>query len=371
MDKNKFWEFKNISKDEAELMLYGEIASERPWWDFENETVTHKQFIEDLKNLGDKNNITVRINSVGGDIFAAHAIYTNLKTNKAKITIIIDGLAASAATIVAMAGDVIKMPSNAMMMVHNPMFGMCGYFNSDELDKMSQDLKQIKESIISAYVTKTSLNRDELSELMNEEKWLTANESKNYGFADEIMFEELDTAIDGNFVVVNSISHDMSKFKTRPSFNKASLNKRIANLQFPDKSNNTKEVEDVMEIKNVADLEKAYPNLINEVKNTAKEEGKKEERDRIKDIEQISVNMDKQLVNKAKFDEPIDAKELAFKSLQLSNKKSEDYLNDLKKDSIDSKVDDVEGSPIDKKSSQEIVDQVADDIVASINERRK
>ena len=149
----RFWDFRAAADENAapELILYGDIASET-WW---GDEVTPLQFTEELNALGNVPEIVVRINSGGGDVFAANAIYTRLKDNAAKITVKIDGWAASAATIVAMAGDVIEIPGNGVFMVHDPAIGLLGYFNEADLAKASEELKVIKQSIINGYALKT------------------------------------------------------------------------------------------------------------------------------------------------------------------------------------------------------------------------
>lgn len=115
---NKFWNFvAQTEEDPPELILYGAISSSQSWYE---DRITPMSFNEELKALGDVDEIVVRINSGGGDVFAANAIYTRLKDCKAKITVKIDGWAASAATIIAMAGDVIQIPSNGVFMIHDP-----------------------------------------------------------------------------------------------------------------------------------------------------------------------------------------------------------------------------------------------------------
>jgi len=210
----KFWEFRNVSEDEAELLLYGDIASELPWADA-GDTVTPQKFYEELKGLRNKA-ITVRINSAGGDVFAAHAIYTQLKSHKAGVTVVVDGLAASAASIVAMAGDTVKMPANAMMMIHNPALFAFGFLTSDEMRKYAEQLDAVKGSIINAYMAKTELDKETLSRMMDEETWMTGEEAVEMGFADELMFENVPVESKGSVLIVNSINHDMSRFKTLP-----------------------------------------------------------------------------------------------------------------------------------------------------------
>ena len=209
---NKFWQIRNISEEEAEIVLYGEIYSDGGLWlDEEGNITTPRQFYEDLKALGDVKNITVRINSIGGDIFAAQAIYTQLKSHKAKVIAIVDGIAASAASVVAMAGDVVKMPNNALMMIHNPAMGMLGYFTADEMKKYAKQLEVVKEGIIHAYAGKTGLDTERISRMMDKETWMTGKEAKELGFVDEVLFEDVPVAAHGEVLIMNGVRHDMSK----------------------------------------------------------------------------------------------------------------------------------------------------------------
>ena len=141
--KDRFWQIKNQVNGSGEILLYGPIASSRSWF---NDTVTPQEFARDLESLNGKD-VTVRINSGGGDVFAAHAIHNQLVAYKGRVTVIIDGLAASAATIVAMAGQKIIMPSNSMMMIHNPAIGMDDYYTAEDLQKYVDALTAIKGSI--------------------------------------------------------------------------------------------------------------------------------------------------------------------------------------------------------------------------------
>lgn len=347
---SKFWKFINQSDEEAELLLYGPI-SEQTWW---GDEVTPKQFAEDLKPLGEKEKITVRINSGGGDVFAANAIYSLLKDNSADIIVKIDGLAASAATIVAMAGDEIQIPSNGMMMIHDPAVVLIGYYNTEDFAELTEVLEKVKETIIIAYEKKTGKDRDEISRLMKEETWMTGQEAVDLGFADTLLDEEVESILNGKMLIVNDISHDISKYSKIPkNITTAKPSNFIRNqvikpVSFKDNTKIKKEGEKRMnEIKTVEDLEKAYPDLVNELISEAKKKGAEEERSRIKDIEDIQNNIDPGLVYKAKYEEPMDAKELAFEALKLDNVKGQKYLNDIKKDQDDSGVRDIKPSSTD------------------------
>jgi ATP-dependent Clp protease protease subunit len=181
---SKFWKFKALDDNTGELTLYGEIANET-WW---GDEVTPKEFKADLDALGDINTLNIYINSPGGDVFAGQAIHSMLKRHKAHKNIYIDGLAASIASVVVMAGDTIFMPKNAMMMIHNPW--TWGIGNAAEFRKLAEDLDKVRESLIAAYEGRSALTRDEIIEIMDSETWLTADECLEYGFCDVVEKEK-------------------------------------------------------------------------------------------------------------------------------------------------------------------------------------
>ena len=177
---NKFWNFSELN-GERSLRLEGPIDSDNFWGD----AVTPQAFRDEL-NAGE-GDITVWINSPGGSVFAAAEIYTMLKEYKGKVTVKIDALAASAASVVAMAGEKVLMSPTAILMVHDPMTYAMG--NIKDMEKVINVLKEVKESIINAYQAKTNLSRSKIAQLMEDETWLNAKKAVELGFADEILFE--------------------------------------------------------------------------------------------------------------------------------------------------------------------------------------
>lgn len=193
--KKKFWSMKALDNKTGEVLLYGEI-SDVSWW---GDEVTPKQFKEDLDALGDVETIKVFINSPGGDVFAGQAIYSMLKRHKAQVHVYIDGLAASIASLIAMAGDKVVMPANAMMMIHNPWAFAVG--NANDFRKLADDLDKIRDSMITAYGSRSALTTEEIKGLLDAETWLTAQECVEYGFADEVEeAKELAASIDKKFL---------------------------------------------------------------------------------------------------------------------------------------------------------------------------
>ena len=162
------------------LHLNGTIAEES-WFD---DDVTPKLFEDELKaGSGD---VTVWINSPGGDCVAAAQIYNMLKDYKGNVTVKIDGIAASAASVIAMAGAKVLMSPVSMLMIHNPMTVAMG--NVDEMQKAIEMLDSVKDSIINAYQIKTGMTRAKISHLMDAETWMDANKAVELGFADDILF---------------------------------------------------------------------------------------------------------------------------------------------------------------------------------------
>ncbi|MMZ49683.1 ATP-dependent Clp protease proteolytic subunit [compost metagenome] len=203
--KKRFWEFKNTANDIGELYIYGDIVSYQ--WD--DSDTTAQSFKDELKALGDIKTLNVYINSPGGSVFQGQAIHTILKRHQAKITVYIDGVAASIASVIAMAGDTVCMPRNAMMMIHNPWTIAMG--NAQELRKQADDLDKIKESLLEAYLNKTGekLDRESLIRMLDEETWLTAQECYDYGLCDELE-EEKDIAASMNVEL-------FARFKNAPA----------------------------------------------------------------------------------------------------------------------------------------------------------
>ena len=170
---------------ERTLFLNGTIAEES-WFDDE---VSPKIFKDELN--GGNGDITVWINSPGGDCVAAAQIYNMLRDYKGTVTVKIDGIAASAASVIAMAGDKVLMSPVSMLMIHNPM--TVAYGSSDEMQKAIEMLSSVKDSIVNAYEIKTGLSRAKLSHLMDAETWMDANKAVELGFADDILKRDNNT----------------------------------------------------------------------------------------------------------------------------------------------------------------------------------
>ena len=184
--KRKFWnwiknEDESVPDMERTLFLNGMISDET-WY---GDEVTPQLFKDEL-NAGN-GNITVWINSPGGDVFAAAQIYNMLRDYKGSVTVKIDGIAASAASVIAMAGNTVCVSPVAMMMIHNPATMAMG--EAKDMQKAIVMLNEVKESILNAYESKTGLTRARLSHMMDDETWFNAKKAVELGFADKILFD--------------------------------------------------------------------------------------------------------------------------------------------------------------------------------------
>lgn len=185
----KFWNFiKNEDTGETELYFEGPISTDT-WY---GDEITPAMFRDELAKIN--GNLTVWLNSCGGDVFAASQIYTMLRNHKGKITVKIDALAASAASVVAMAGDETLISPTGMIMCHDPACMASG--NKADMEKAIELLEEVKESIINAYEQKTHLSRAKIAKLMSDETWLNAKKALQLGFVDGILFSKKEPEMD-------------------------------------------------------------------------------------------------------------------------------------------------------------------------------
>ena len=177
----KFWNWIHDDSGGRVLRLEGPIDSDNFWGD----EVTPAMFREDLE--AEDGDVTVWINSPGGNVFAAAEIYTMLKDYKGAVTVKVASIAASAASVVAMAGDTVQMSPTALLMIHDPSTIAMG--NAKDMEKAIETLNEVKESIINAYAAKSGQRRSKIADLMSNETWMNAKKAQELGFCDEILYE--------------------------------------------------------------------------------------------------------------------------------------------------------------------------------------
>lgn len=201
---------KATGKTEAEAFIYDEIGAFG---------IGAKQFIDDIKELGEVKTLHLRINSPGGSVIEGNAIYNALKRNKASVIVHIDGLAASMASIIAMAGDEIEIAENAFFMIHNP--STVSWGESKDLRKDADLMDRMRQNAINAYVQRTGLTEDEVSEMLDAETWIDAEEAVEMNFADRIE-SRLDMA--ASISHMNAMLSKMGKEIPKPKIDNSTTN---------------------------------------------------------------------------------------------------------------------------------------------------
>jgi len=342
---NCFWKFRNLADGQkAELLLYGNI-SESSWW---GDEITPKQFADDLAALGDVQEITVYINSGGGDVFAAQAIGNQLERSNATVTAHIDGLCASAATIIACHADKVIAAADSCYMIHPASMGVCDYLTAEDMRDCLKALDTIRENIVALYAKKTGKSEDECGTWMDETNWWTAAQAKENGFVDEVDDEEPDTVVENRngVLFVNSIGMGLP-FDKAPDFVKSRMGAKTPG-GFSNATNNPGQTgtqeEEAMEIKNKDDLMKAYPDMVNEIRKDAAMDAINRERARIKDIQDMTLPGMEQTMQDALYGEhPMDATAYAKEVAKAAKKQAQNHVEALHDDAKNGGANGVKG----------------------------
>lgn len=344
----KFWQFRNMAEGGAELLLYGDIA-DTSWW---GDEVTPKQFAEDLDGLGAVSEIAVRINSGGGDVFAAQAIGNMLERNAAHVTAYIDGVCASAATIVACHCNKVIAANDSTYMVHPVKMGLRGYMDAETLKQYIAALDTIRENIVTLYAKKTCREKDEVAGWMDATSWWTGHQAKENGFVDELTDNEEDAVVENRngVLFVNSVSMNLP-FAEAPKFVQDSLAGSAAgqpaNTKPAGQPEKKQEVQDMdpKDIKTVDDLRKAYPALVDQIEQAAAEAAINAERKRIQSIEDMALPGSEALAAEAKFTKPMSAENFAKELVKNAKTQGATYLAQAKKDAERSGINGVTNTP--------------------------
>lgn len=357
---NKAYDIKMIGANDAELDLYGEVVSDRPmdWYTgepTEDAYIVASELLADLDTLKTKDNITLHINSVGGDLYAGLAIYNRLKSLPANITTINDGLAASAASLIFQAGDTRKVNAGSNLMVHQAMGFLFGYYQLNDLNQVSKQLRAANKTAVNVYAEASGRDADEIKRMVDAETWLTGQEAVEAGLADEVIGDEdisMSLTNDGKHIIVNGVQLSTKGMHNIPAglpiMPANSIRSNVAPATDDKQSN---ERDDQMDIKNLNDLKNAYPDLMEQARAEAfdagRTQGAADERARIQSIESIqSAVADKTMLDDAKFGEhPLTAEQLALKAMQSQAAIGHTMLDNLAKDTKNSGVDDVKATP--------------------------
>lgn len=308
MPNSNFFMFtqSQIDSNVTELRIDGEVGSE--WW---NDTV-EREFVRklDAVNTG---TIRVKINSPGGDVFSGFSIYNNLKNHKSKVEVEVLGLAGSVSSVIAMAGDVVRMPRTASIMIHNP-FTPYTSGEAKDLRSRADALDKMKEMALAAYTSKAKITKEKISEMMDNTVYLTAEEALEYGFIDEIIESDEGITVDGEMLNCAGTMFKMSAFKGFPK--EKFLNK-------------TKTQSTGGEVMTKQELMQQYPELFKEIIAV----GIMQERERLQAIDRLPVIQGAEsVVMKAKYEDMSSAADLAIKLLEENTRMGASHMKNIKAD---------------------------------------
>lgn len=386
-----------VDGDTAEIELYGDVwGTEVPKWYLEDvgdfDYISPQTFRQDLEAARFAKEVVIKINSCGGDLYTGLAIHNELKQLEAHKTVIVEGIAASAASVIAMAGDEVQMYPGSMLMIHGVAGFMMDWFTLEDLKKAVKSFDAAEKAIANIYANRTGKDTATLRGMMTRETWMVGQEAVDLGFADAVLEEEgpkLAASADRKTLLVAGVHHDVSAFHLPDEI---PSDKRIHTAK-ADENNATNSVEKKQEDKTMtlAELKEQSPELVEEIETSAVKaaldsvkadlvaETKEAvesavndaivaERARMSKIDEIANNInDAELIKAAKYGEtPMTAEELAFEALKQQQSKGTAFLADMKADTEDSKVNDVNGAPnagVDEDVPQESLEEVINKVV--------
>ncbi|MDE5696496.1 MAG: ATP-dependent Clp protease proteolytic subunit, partial [Lachnospiraceae bacterium] len=337
------------SDDEAEVNMYGEVVSEIPtdWWGdkIEGMYIVLSDFLNDMERLKSKSKVTFHINSPGGEVFAGISIYNRMKEFKGIVSTVVDGLAASAASIIAQGGTKghRKVCNGSLTMIHGASSFMFGRYNANELKDSIAQLNAIDKSIAEIYAACTGLDQEKVKSMLTKTTWMSAQDAVNNGFADGITDAgqpvTMSISKDRNILVVNGIPMSVKGFMDIPDYiqvcEEVTAGKHpdvIENIQTGGEKHMTLE-----------ELTKQEPELVDQIRNAAIQSAQTDtqqavsaavsnELNRLKSIDEIAGKIaDKALVERAKYGETkMSAADLALEALKLQNDAGQTFLDNMK-----------------------------------------
>lgn len=349
--------------EKAEIKMYGQVVKKRPvdWWtgkQIEGDFIVSSEFVNDIENLDKCRELSIRLDSVGGDVHAAIVIHNRLREmsrNGTKINCTVDGVAMSAGSMIMCAADHVSVSEESLIMIHKASVAIWDRLNADELRKLADENDTYDQVIVAAYKRKTGLNDKELLAMMSEETYMTGKEAVDKGFADEL-FEsdnkvEIAACADKQTLMINGRMFPLLGMPC-PDVPTATL---------PDDSSGVanKPKEEVVKImaKNLAELKAEDPELAAEIEkeilatstaekksaeNEAVRAAVEQERKRLAEIDEIAALYSPEMVKAAKYgDKACSAAELAYRAAVEGAKRGAKYIADAEADSHRSGVDDV------------------------------
>lgn len=359
--------------------MYGEVVSNVPknLWTGEKVEglyIVLSDFLNDMESLKNKANVTFHINSPGGEVFAGVAIYNRMKEFKGNVTTIVDGLAASAASIIAQGGKVRKVCNGSLTMIHGASSLLWGYYNANEMKESLKQVNAIDKSIADIYTTATGQDKEKIVSMMSKTTWMSAEEAIENGFADEIVDtgEKVTMSIDSqrSLLTVNGVPMSARGLfnlpESIPVVNKVTTGTEPDVIKNQNNPGGTEKM-------TLEELMQSEPELVNQIRNdaiqsvqntvaTSINDAVSAELTRLQSIDEIADKIgDKELINRAKYgDTKMSAGDLALEALKAQKDAGSAFLNQMQADTVASNVNSVTPQPQAGTESEQLKNDIAD-----------
>ena len=361
----KFWNVvSSADADAAEITMYGDVCAQQPidWWTGEAAPgmyITPEGFLEDLEQVKDKGQITIKLNSCGGDLYTGIAIHNALKGLKGHKTVIVEGIAASAASVIACAGDDVQVYPGSMIMIHGVAGMFWDYMTIGDLKQAIKGFDAAEQAIAEIYHEKTGTDTDTLRSMMTKETWMVGQTAVDKGFANTIIKDTgpaMTLSADRKVLLVAGVRHDVKAFRNIPGEIPVKECAPAAPAAGTNKNNRPENKaggnnEGGNNPMTEQELRAQHPELVASIESAAVEAARTEiiasERSRLQAIESIEAQIgDSQLIADAKYGEnACDAAQLALKAMQKQAAQGAAHLAGVKNDAAASGVNAVTGNP--------------------------
>ena len=387
----KFWNVASVSDDEGEITLYGDVCSKQPvdWWTGEPKPgfyITPEGFMEDLETVKNKAHITVKLNSCGGDLYTGIAIHNALKALSGEVNVVVEGIAASAASVIMCAGDTVTVFPGSLIMIHGVSVMLWDYLNIQDMKQLIKGMDASERAVAEIYNAKTGIETDTLRSMMTKETWLTGREAQEKGFADTLKEDEngpsMHMSLDKKVLFVNGVHHNIAGLRNIPGTIPVEKNPKAPKNATPPAVKpgvNTKPTAKAEKSEGgnkpmtLEEMRANHPDVVAQIEDDARNAQAQAnadlvtaERQRLEAIDSIAASIpDQQMVHDAKYgDNPCTAQELCFRVMQQSAAAGQQFLKNYKTDGENSGAANVNaapngGAPVNKQE-QDAADMKAD-----------
>ena len=373
----KFWNIASVGEDSGEIVLYGDVVARQPvdWWTGEPEPglyIAPESFMEDLAAVKGKSNITIKINSTGGDLYTGIAIHNAIKGLSGHKVVIVDGIAASAASVIACAGDEVQVYPGSMVMIHGVAGLLMDYYTLADLKKLQKDFDASERAIAEIYHAKTGIAVEQLRTMMTRETWMVGQEAIDNGFADTLLEgdgPDVSVSADKQVLLVAGIRHNIKGLHNVPStirINSIHAAPAAGNKHAAAKNDGPKKEDN--KTMTLEEMRAQHPDLVAQIEQQAVANAIAQERARIEAIDSIAASVgDAQLVRDAKYGEnTCTAEQLALKAMQKQAALGAKHLKDAKADNDESGAAGVGAAPNGGEEGSESDDKAKVDAIVGL-----